>query len=128
LKNSQIVTVPVNKYGLIDMKYLKMKLKEVSREIPNADLIGCFSIASNVTGVVSDDVALTVLMHKYGGLACFDYAAGAPHVKVAMNPKLENKKLEKLARKDAIYFSGHKFMGGPQTTGKGITDLWISIC
>lgn len=81
------------------------------------DLIGAFSAASNVTGIVSDDVALTILMHKYGGLAFFDYAAGAPHLKVNMNPKLEDPSLEKLAQKDAIYFSGHKFIGGPQTTG-----------
>jgi hypothetical protein len=42
-------------------------------------LIGSFSVASNITGIPVDDVAVTVLMHKYGGLSFWDYsAAGKP--------------------------------------------------
>ena len=34
-----------------------------------------------------------------------------------MNPVLTNNELSHLAYKDAIYFSGHKFIGGPGCPG-----------
>ncbi len=37
-------------------------------------LIGCFSAASNVTGILTDVDAVAACLHKYGGLAFFDYA------------------------------------------------------
>jgi len=70
-----------------------------------------------VTGALTDDVAVTTLLHKFGAFAVFDYAAAGPHVKIEMNPECENAEQTAAARKDAIYFSGHKFIGGPQTTG-----------
>lgn len=80
-------------------------------------MLGNFSVASNITGCLTDDVAVTVLMHKYGGLAFWDYSAAAPHVKIAMNPVVLDHNKEGMGKKDAIFFSGHKFIGGPQTPG-----------
>ena len=40
-------------------------------------VVGSFSAGSNVTGIASDTRALSVLLHKYGALAAFDYAAAA---------------------------------------------------
>jgi selenocysteine lyase/cysteine desulfurase len=51
------------------------------------------------------------LMHEHGGLCFIDFAASAPYVKIDMHPQ---DPLEKL---DAIYFSPHKFLGGPGTSG-----------
>jgi selenocysteine lyase/cysteine desulfurase len=56
------------------------------------------------------------LMHKYGGLCFVDYAASAPYVKINMHP---NNPLQKL---DAIFFSPHKFLGGPGSSGVLIFD------
>lgn len=44
--------------------------------------IGAFSAASNVTGLLTDVNSVSILMHKAGGLAFFDYATAAPYVKV----------------------------------------------
>lgn len=42
--------------------------------------IGSFSAASNVTGIMTQVQQLTDLMHKYGGIAVFDYASGTEDV------------------------------------------------
>ena len=52
--------------------------------------IGSFSAASNVTGIKTDVKAVARLLHKYGVMACFDYAACAPYVDIDMNPEPEN--------------------------------------
>lgn len=38
-------------------------------------MIGCFSAASCITGVLADDVATTLLLHQYGALSVWDYTA-----------------------------------------------------
>ena len=52
-------------------------------------------------GIVTDDVEVTVLMHKYGGLALWDYSAAGPHVQIVMN-SVDH-------RKDGLFFSGKFF-------------------
>jgi selenocysteine lyase/cysteine desulfurase len=37
---------------------------------------------------MNDDVTITALLHKYGALAFWDYAAAAPYVKIDMNPQV----------------------------------------
>jgi selenocysteine lyase/cysteine desulfurase len=37
---------------------------------------------------MNDDVSITALLHKYGALSFWDYAAAAPYVKIDMNPKV----------------------------------------
>jgi len=37
-------------------------------------LIGCFSAASNVTGILTDTNAVTACLHRNGALAFWDYA------------------------------------------------------
>ena len=49
-------------------------------------LIGSFSAASNVTGILVDVDAVTILLHQYNALAFWDYATAAPYVNVDMNP------------------------------------------
>ena len=75
-------------------------------------LIGAFNAASNITGVLTDTDVVSSLMHKYGGLAFWDYAASAPYVKIDMNSTSSE-----LAYKDGVYFSVHKFVGGPDSPG-----------
>jgi selenocysteine lyase/cysteine desulfurase len=103
--------VGFDKTGRIDWRDLErqLALPEV-RERPIR--IGTFSAASNVTGILSDVDALARAMHAGGGLAFFDYAAAAPHVRIDLHPGGDE-----AARKDAVFLSTHKFVGGPQTPG-----------
>jgi selenocysteine lyase/cysteine desulfurase len=55
-------------------------------------------------------------MHEHGGFCFVDFAASAPYVNINMHPK---DKAEKL---DAIFFSPHKFLGGPGSSGVLIFD------
>jgi selenocysteine lyase/cysteine desulfurase len=74
--------------------------------------VGSFSAASNVTGMLTDVHAVARMLHEHHALACFDYATAGPYVPIDMNPANDP-----LAYKDAVYFSGHKFLGGPSCTG-----------
>ena len=51
-------------------------------------LIGSFNAASNVTGILCDVDSITILLHKYGALALWDYATAGPYVRLDMNPVL----------------------------------------
>jgi len=92
--------------------------------------IGSFSAASNVTGRLSDVDQLAIIMHVHGGVAFFDYATGAPYLRMEMNSMLPHdyrKKLgflseikeedKKYCYKDGLFFSPHKFLGGNNTPG-----------
>ncbi|TDO32689.1 aminotransferase class V-fold PLP-dependent enzyme [Paractinoplanes brasiliensis] len=68
-------------------------------------LIGSFSAASNVTGLLTDVEAISALLREHGALSVWDYAAAGPYLPISM------------AGKDAIFLSPHKFPGGPQTPG-----------
>ena len=58
-------------------------------------------------------LTVTALVHSYGGFAFWDYATAAPYVHVNMNPRVSGD-ADGLCRKDAVFFSFHKFIGGVQ--------------
>ncbi len=60
---------------------------------------------------------VTETLHDYGALAFWDFATAAPYVDINMNPVSPGEKKPGALWKDAIYFSGHKFIGGPDTPG-----------
>jgi len=118
-----------------DSKELKSNLDKYNEAYIK---MGSFSAASNITGKYLDVDKYSILMHKYNGLAFFDFAAAAPYIKMDMNKKLpddyrqllgfssivnENDGLNikeediSLCFKDALFFSPHKFLGGPNTPG-----------
>jgi len=49
-------------------------------------------------------------------LSFWDYASAAPYDEIDIYPSLKDNK-KKHAYKGAIFFSGHKFIGGPNTSG-----------
>ena len=49
--------------------------------------IGSFSAASNVTGIGSDTLAISTLLHEHGALSFWDFAAAAPYVQIEMKPE-----------------------------------------
>jgi selenocysteine lyase/cysteine desulfurase len=100
-----------DKQGRIDWRELDRILSSPAhRDRPLK--IGTFSAASNVTGILSDPDALARVMHAHGGYAFFDYAAAAPYVDIDLHPDPDD-----VCRKDAVFLSVHKFVGGPQTPG-----------
>lgn len=73
-------------------------------------VIGAFSAASNVTGIVSDVEAITRDLKAAGALSVWDYAGGGPYLPIRMAPAPD-------AQIDAIVTSPHKFVGGPASSG-----------
>ena len=107
---AEVIRLPEDEYGEVDMKFLEEKLKHYSKT--GRQLIGALNAASNITGLLTDTDAFSTLLHRYGALAFWDYASAAPYVNIDMNPSGNE-----LAYKDAVYFSMHKFVGGPETPG-----------
>ena len=86
-------------------------LESALRDAQGAGLIvGAFGAASNVTGIITDDVAVTRLLKRHGALAVWDYGCAAPYLPMRMNSGTD-------AEKDAVVFSTHKFPGGPGASG-----------
>ncbi|KAL7543903.1 hypothetical protein ACHAXR_013290 [Thalassiosira sp. AJA248-18] len=92
--------------------------------------MGAFSAVSNVTGIIANVDEIAIVLHRYGALAFFDYASGAPYTKMDMNPSSSaivavagsgdgsgDDGLLVDPSKDAIYFSPHKCYGGTSTPG-----------
>ncbi|XP_065845865.1 uncharacterized protein [Oscarella lobularis] len=111
---AQIIRVDEDCAGNVDVDDLEEKLKSCSSL--GRQLIGCFSACSNITGILTDTIAVTTILHKYNALAFWDYATAAPYCDIDMNPVVESVS-HPLVSKDAIFFSPHKFVGGVNTPG-----------
>ena len=81
--------------------------------------IGSFTACSNVTGIMPPYYKLARLMHEYGGLCFVDFAASAPYEDMDMHP------IDPMEKLDALFFSPHKFLGGPGSSGVLIFDSSI---
>ncbi|MBI9068609.1 MAG: aminotransferase class V-fold PLP-dependent enzyme [Salinivirgaceae bacterium] len=111
--NADVIIIPPGKGLIVDPDELKKLLdKYKDRKFK----IGAFTACSNVTGVHTPIYNLSRLMHEYGGLVFVDYAASAPYEEINMHPGDEMEKL------DGIYFSPHKFLGGPGSSGIMLFD------
>jgi len=105
--------IPPNETGLVDYEYFASLLEKYKHRTMK---IGSFTAASNVTGVQTDYHRLAKMIHKYGGLCFVDFAMAAPYIEINMHPDDEEERL------DAIFFSPHKFLGGPGASGVLIFD------
>ena len=93
--------VPLSEGGEIDLLALERILKlNVGRRI-----IGSFSAASNVTGIISDYKKISELIRAVGGIVAFDCAALSSHANLDCD------------HFDAIFLSPHKLLGGPASCG-----------
>jgi selenocysteine lyase/cysteine desulfurase len=113
---ADVVTIGEDQDGRIDLGRLERALQE------HADRplrIGSFSAASNVTGILSDTRAISVLLHRHGALSFWDFAAAGPYVEIEMEPHRPGPDPDDAALdyKDAVVLSPHKFIGGPGTPG-----------
>ena len=112
---ADVVTIHEDADGHIDAEQLAEELEKY-KDRPLK--IGSFSAASNVTGILTDTHGITRLLHANGALAFWDFAACAPYVEIEMNPlAVDGHSGDPAARKDAIFLSPHKFIGGPGTPG-----------
>lgn len=108
-----VVTIDEGPDGKIDLAQLE---HELSRFGDRPLKIGSFSAASNVTGIGTNTRAVSSLLHRFGALSFWDFAAAGPYVKIEMN-MTDDEADGHLVYKDAIFLSPHKFIGGPGTPG-----------
>ena len=107
---AEVVAIGEDRRGGVDADELRDRLL-ATRHRPLR--LGCFSAASNVTGILSDTAGITALLHRHGALAVWDYTAAAPYRPIRMRETTAGG----IDAKDAVVFSPHKFAGGPQTPG-----------
>lgn len=105
---SEVVIIPPDNSGLVDLLALEKLLKEYKdKKVKIASVTAC----SNVTGIRTPYHKIAQLMHREGGKCFVDFACAAPYVEIDMHPDLPGGDL------DAIFFSPHKFLGGPGSSG-----------
>ena len=94
--------------GNVDLAHFRQLLEQYR---PRRNKIAAVTACSNVTGIRTPYYEIARLIHSHGGYCCVDFSTSAPYVDININPP------EKDAWLDAIYFSPHKFLGGPGTPG-----------
>ena len=105
---AEVEIIEPNSEGLVDLNHFRELLeKHKSRKTKIAAVTSC----SNVTGIITPYYEIAEMIHAEGGLCFVDFACSAPYIDIDMHPEKEG------AHLDAIYFSPHKFLGGPGATG-----------
>lgn len=105
--------------GKVDLEHFATLLEQYKdRELIIAAITSC----SNVTGVFTPYYEIASMVHAYGGYCFVDFACSAPYVDIDMHPEDETQKL------DAVFFSPHKFLGGPGTPGVMVFDRSLYRC
>lgn len=105
---AKVEVVPPDDNGLFCLKNLEVLLEQYKdRTLKICSIVG----GSNVTGIQTPYHNVAKLMHQHGGVCFVDFACSAPYVDINMHPEDEEEQL------DAIFFSPHKFLGGPGTSG-----------
>ena len=103
---AEVIEVPEAKGG----GPCETALSQTLDRVKGRPIVGAFSAASNVTGIVTDVVAITRILKAAGAIVVWDYAGGAPYLPIDLCPADD-------ALIDAVVVSPHKFVGGPQATG-----------
>lgn len=110
---ADVEIIGIDNEGLPDLSHLDYLLNAYkNRKTKIAAITSC----SNVTGIFTPYHEIAEVMHRHGGLCFVDFAASAPYININMHPQKSNQKL------DAIFFSPHKFLGGPGTSGVLVFD------
>jgi selenocysteine lyase/cysteine desulfurase len=108
-----VVVIEPDNSGMVNLDHFEEVL-ELNKD--RLLKIGSFTAGSNVTGIQPPYYKMAKMIHKYGGLCFVDFAAAAPYIDINMHPEDPEEKL------DAIFFSPHKFLGGPGTSGVLLFD------
>ncbi|WNM20392.1 aminotransferase class V-fold PLP-dependent enzyme [Flavobacterium capsici] len=104
---ADVEVIDCNEEGLFCLENFKTTLnKYKNRSFKIASITSC----SNVTGIQTPYHEVAKIMHQNNGVCFVDFACSGPYVDINMHPDNES-------YLDAIFFSPHKFLGGPGTTG-----------
>lgn len=106
--NADVVVLEPDDDLLVDPDKLRKEIQKYKNRILK---IGSFSACSNVTGVRVPYQELARIMHENGGFCFVDFAASAPYDEIDMHPE------DPMESLDAVFFSPHKFLGGPGSSG-----------
>lgn len=105
---ADVVVIPADEKGLFSIENLKNLIHQYqNRSFKIASITSC----SNVTGIKTPYHEVAKLMHQNHGVCFVDFACSGPYVAIDMHPQDPESYL------DAIFFSPHKFLGGPGTSG-----------
>jgi len=96
-----VIRIPLDVTGNVDLTFLENTLEKNK----NRQIIGAFSTASNVTGIISPYEKISKLLRKYNAIISFDSAASSPYMNADSSLY------------DALFLSPHKLLGGPGTCG-----------
>ena len=103
-----VIVVPPDENGMVSVENFKYYLSKYKlRKRKFAAITAC----SNVTGIQTPYYEIAKLLHQENGYCFVDFACSAPYVNIDMHPN------DPQAGLDAIFFSPHKFLGGPGTNG-----------
>jgi selenocysteine lyase/cysteine desulfurase len=104
---ADVEVIPCDEEGLFCLEKFKVTLEKYKdRSFKVASITSC----SNVTGIQTPYHEVAKIMHENNGVCFVDFACSGPYVQIDMHPDDER-------YLDAIFFSPHKFLGGPGTTG-----------
>ncbi|XP_058839830.1 uncharacterized protein LOC131695378 isoform X3 [Topomyia yanbarensis] len=101
--------VTKNHEGFLDLVDLEKRLMQFADA--KRLMVGLFSGASRMTGILADDVATTILLHQYDALSIWDHSVAVSCAPICTNPILPG------AQKDAIFFHCNRMVGGVQAPG-----------
>ncbi len=106
--NTTLEIINPTQDGLVDLDHFKRLLEQYKhRPLKIASVTAC----SNVTGIDTPYHQIAGMIHAAGGYCFVDFACAAPYVHIDMHPAEKDQYL------DAIFFSPHKFLGGPGSSG-----------
>jgi selenocysteine lyase/cysteine desulfurase len=104
---ADVEIIPCDDEGLFCIENFKQLVeKHKDRSFKIATITSC----SNVTGIQTPYHEVAKIMHQNNGVCFVDFACSGPYVTIDMHPDDER-------YLDAIFFSPHKFLGGPGTSG-----------
>jgi selenocysteine lyase/cysteine desulfurase len=104
---ADVEVIPCDEEGLFSIEEFKKLLnKHKDRSFKIASITSC----SNVTGIQTPYYEVAKIMHQNNGVCFVDFACSGPYVDINMHSDDES-------YLDAIFFSPHKFLGGPGTSG-----------
>jgi selenocysteine lyase/cysteine desulfurase len=104
---ADVEVIPADAEGLFCLNEFKKLVEKYSdRSFKIASITSC----SNVTGIKTPYHEVAKIMHQNNGVCFVDFACSGPYVEIDMHP-------DNVSYLDAIFFSPHKFLGGPGTSG-----------
>jgi selenocysteine lyase/cysteine desulfurase len=105
---AEVVVIGLDPAGRLDLADLDQRLS--APRYRGRDRYASFSAGSNITGIRTPVYDVARICRRHGVPVFFDFAAVAPYVEIDMNRDPES-------AFDAVFFSPHKFLGGPGSCG-----------